>query len=65
MGKNIMYEVQYLTPNDEWRQYGKRHDVYKNAYEEAAAAERNGIYKGVRIVEIEETREVVAEWMRG
>ena len=31
MGKNIMYEVQYLTPNDEWRQYGKRHDVYKNA----------------------------------
>ena len=59
------YEVQYLTPNDDWRQLGKRHEVYMNAYTYAEAEMKKGTYKAVRIIEIKESREVVAEWMRG
>lgn len=60
----IGYEVQYLTPNDEWRLYGKRHILYRDARAEFDDIKKRGTLKAARIIEIEEDHEIINEWSR-
>lgn len=60
----IGYEVWYKTPRNEWRQFGKRHTMYRDAKAEFDSIKERGILKAARILEIEESDEIINEWSR-
>lgn len=58
----IAYQVQYKNDKNKWLDFSPRHTMYRDARLEFDAIKQSKTYKAVRILEIEESDEIINEW---
>ena len=61
---NITYQVQYKNDENKWLDFSPRYSTYEDARLDFDCIKRSKTYKAARILEIEESDEIIKEWSR-